>query len=106
MTYQIDAGDRATEDLFLAYKAEQLAIRESMGRLWQAARGTIARYDALDMRLAEGDLLPLVSYHTAKASQLVGAELALCEKIVELMAMIEGVETAVPGLFPGVVVGE
>jgi hypothetical protein len=105
MTYEINASDATTEDLFLAYKAQQLVVRESIGWLWQAGRATIARYDALGMQLAGGDLLPLVSYHTAKTSQLAGAEQALYEKIVELMTMIEGVETAVPGLFPGVVVG-
>lgn len=103
MTYEIDASDATTEDLFLAYKAQQLVVRESIGWLWQAGRATIARYDALGMRLAGGDLLPLVSYHTAKTSQLAGAEQALYEKIVELMTMIEGVQTVVPGLFPGVV---
>jgi hypothetical protein len=101
-----DSDDQSTEDVPLAYKDAQYLTRGQIGVIFGACNEALAKNTALAERLGEGgDLESMAEYHTAKAAQLGGGEAVLVKAIEDLVAMIQGMQNAMPEgmtLFPGV----
>ena len=101
--YSIISSEDTTELRFLEYKQAQYAIRQRVGGLYDAAKGTLTMYADFQERIGEGgDLATLAEYHEAKAAGLAGAEATLKKTIQGLVNLVTQMQAASPGLFPGV----
>jgi len=103
----IDTDLQASEDVFMAYKEAQYQTRLRVGQfLYPALIQTIAMYDGLDARLAEGgDLAGMADYHADKLAPLAAGVEALLAGIESMVGLIEQMEAGMPEgetLFPGV----
>jgi hypothetical protein len=102
--FAIVSDDDSTEAAFLEYKQVQIGLRLRVAGLHSACSQALAAYTDFEARVGDGgDLAGLSEYHTAKAAGLAGAEGMLRDKIGDLVALIAQMESASPGLFPGVV---
>jgi hypothetical protein len=100
--YIIDTNDPTTEQTFQAYKAAQRDVLSQVATAYQAVSVALSMYAALGTRLTGGDLAKVAGYHGDASKGLLDSETALIAHLRAALAYIDGMQTARPGLFPGV----
>lgn len=102
-TYIIDPGDPATERTWTNYQREQYDVRALVATAHRAIDVALARYAYLADRLrTTGDLSAAADYHAARAQAVDGQQEArLIHLMRDALELIEQMEQATPGLWPG-----
>lgn len=100
--YVVDSEDQASETLLANYRDERIGAQTTAGQMYQAIVRAEAAYVEFDALLAEGEALAdLAEYHTAKQAPLSASIADLRAKMAAVTLLMEQMEAAVPGLFPG-----
>lgn len=103
--YIIDPADATTENTWMAYKDQQLAIRSQVGVAYRSITVALRMYEQFAQRLADGgDLHAVAGYHLARSAGVLEAEQALIGHMQAALAIVEGMQAGVTEyeLFPGV----
>lgn len=101
--YIVDSDDQTTETLLARYREERIGAQSVAGQMYQAINRAEGAYVAFDELIGEGGALAdLAEYHGAKVAPLAASIVTLRAKMAEVVGLMEQMETAVPGLFPGV----
>ena len=100
--YVIDTDDPESEPTWTAYKTAQRDILSQVSVAYRAVSVALGMYAELGSRLIDGDLAAAAAYHQAATAGLLDSQTALLGHLQAALDIIEAMQAARPGLFPGV----
>lgn len=101
--YIVSSDDQMSESLLVKYREERVGTQTTVARVHSAIReGLAAEVRFNELIAPDGPLASLAEYHAAKVAPVAASLDTLRAAMVQVQAAMEALESAVPGLFPGV----